>query len=367
MLRRLFLLFIFPLLGVSGVLSEDKDPLIIKHADSFEYLDRGGVKIQKLVGHVSIQYKDAHIQSDTAIHYYTLDKIDFIRRVRLDYDAQCIYADRLVYYKKDTLVEARGNVALVDSVKRVRITGEEGTYSNVTQESRIWRDPVLTRADSLKGDTLKITAAFFTYSRKTRCALAQDKVVVTQGITRALCAQAEYDANGESVTLRKKPVVYRDKDVLKGDTLTLGFRKDTLDCIRVFGSAEAYLFSENKEHPDSTLRTHVTGDTLFVFLKNDSISRMELYGHGLVKSCRAGDSLNVDRLSGKQLYFFFSGNRPDSAHITGNAESVYFSRDNPKERGRNETSGDSLDLYFNRDGISRILARGGVRGIYYQE
>src|SRR3989339_1064402 len=102
----------------SGALPEDKDPLIIKHADSFEYLDKNGVKTQKLVGHVEIHYKDAKIKSDTAVHYYTLEKLEFIRRVRLDYDGQSIFTDRLVYYKKDTMGDARGDVVLVGFAER---------------------------------------------------------------------------------------------------------------------------------------------------------------------------------------------------------------------------------------------------------
>ena len=155
------------LLVVLPLFPEEKDPLIVKHADRFEYLDSNGVKYQKLIGNVVIHYKNAKTKSDISIHYHRQERIEFTGNVKLDFEAQTIEADKVVYFKRDSSAKARGNVVLYDKERQIRITGGRGSYPNERKESRVWDKPILTRIDSTGGDTMTIVSREMKYYEET--------------------------------------------------------------------------------------------------------------------------------------------------------------------------------------------------------
>lgn len=344
-------------------------PLIINHADRFEFLDRGGVKYQRLVGHVDIRYKDTRVFSDTTVHFHNHNRIEFNGRVTAKLKVQTLSADRVTYFKKDSSVSARGHVVLKDPEQYVRITGGAGEYQSRTEESRIWIDPVFLRTDSSGRDSLFIYASVMKHFGKEKKAVAKDSVRIVQGKTRGRCQTAEYFKDTESARLLDSPVVYYEKNLIKGDTIRLFFKDQALDRVYVTGSASGTVLEEDDKAPDSAKVSILTGDTLIAYIRENAINRMEILGHAVGVNYVRGDSLNVNRMTGKYMDFFFSDNRVDSTHVFGNATSVYHYRDQAPqgESGRNETSGDSLNIYFDSQRVSRIQARGGVKGTYYKE
>ena len=344
-------------------------PLIINHADRFEFMDRGGVKYQRLIGHVDIRYKDTRVFSDTTVHFHRHNRIEFNGRVTARLKVQTLSADRVTYFKKDSSVSARGNVVLKDPEQRVRITGGAGKYQSRNEESRIWINPVLMRTDSAGRDSLFIYASVMKHFGKEKKAIAKDSVRIIQGKTRGFCRTAEYFKDAEMARLLDSPVVYYEKNLIKGDTIRLFFEGQALDRVHVTGSASGTMLEEDEKQPDSAKVSILYGDTLIAYIRENAIARMEIIGHAVGVNYVRGDSLNVNRMTGKYMEFFFSDNRVDSTHVFGNATSVYHYQDQAPQgkAGRNETSGDSLNIYFDNQRVSRILARGGVKGTYYKE
>jgi len=359
--------FIIHLCLATFLLAEDdRDPLVIRHADGFEYVNRGGEKVQKLTGRVEIDYKKAFIKSDTAIHYQLLDRIEFFNRVHLDYGKQKMNSDRLTYFKKDSTAHAKGRVELLDAEEHIRITGGECIYQRAGEHSRILVAPILTKIDSAAKETLTIVSEEMEHFGIEKKAVALYNVVITQAGTRATCDRAVFDQKEERLRLIGKPVVYHEHDVLKGDTIFLFFRKDTLTLMQVLGHAYGEFLEKDSVHPDSSQISRIRGDTLLVHMKNKKIDRMEVIRNADGVSSLQGDSVNTNRLTGRYMEFFFQKNVVDSVHVIGNATSVYYYSDVNHEQGKNETSGDTLSIFFSESRVSRILARGAIKGLFYE-
>ncbi len=347
--------------------AEKDEPLIIKHADRFDYVNRGGVQVQKLMGRVEMEHKGALVTSDSAIHFQREERIDFSGRVHMLFKTQSIDADKVTYFKRDTTTFAKGNVVIVDTEQRARITGGEGRYVNTNEESTVRINPVFTRLDSSGKDTMTIVSKVMKHYGRGKKAVAIDSVVMTQGKTRATCGLAEYFKQQDRAVLLDAPRVRHDKNTLEGDTLTLFFKNNKLDHIMVVGKAVARMVEEKPRNPDSTKISILNGDTLFAFLDSGAINRMEIRSRAIGISYALHDSVRINRLTGKYMEFFFSGNAVDSVHVSGNATSLYFYEEAVSDRGKNETSGDSLNIYFAENRVARILAAGGVRGAYLRE
>src|SRR3989339_1632005 len=356
MLRLLLLLFIaIPIYA--------EDPLVIRHADRFEYLDRDGMKYQRLIGHVEILYKASVMTADTAIHYHTLERIDFLGHAKFDYSGQFLEADRISYFKKDSSATTDGHVVLYEKEHKIRITGGKGDYSRSKEESRIWDKPVLTRIDSVSGDTLFIVSRLMRHQGRNKKAFAEDSVFIRQGKIRAECRLAEYDQVGEKVLLLQHPSVFYEKSRLSGDTIILYFQDNALSRIRVTGNANGLFLDDSHNKSDSEQVTLINGDTLLAFLKDGEMERSQVIHNAVGLSYFRCDTARVNRLTGKQMLFFLSGKAIDSLEVRGNATSLYYYEEE-KERGRNETSGDTLNIYFEERRIHRITAKGAVQGVY---
>jgi lipopolysaccharide export system protein LptA len=359
-----FAFFIFVFCAV--LMPQERDPLIIKHADSFEYFNRNGMKLQKLIGRVEIHYQRARIKADTAIHSPVEERIDFFKNVHLYADSQELEADKLTYFKKDSSAIAKGHVILSDARQKSRITGGEGRYVRQTQISRIWDNPILLRVDSAAGDSLKIVSQVMEHYGKEKKAVAMDKVVLTQGRMRAYCGRAEYLQSDETAHLLNNPVVYYDSSELKGDTIRLFFNKDTLRKIRVVGNAYGNLLEKRQGDPDSTQISRIQGDTLIAYLKAKQIDWMEVLEHANGVNYLKSDTARPNTLSGKSMRFFFTNNVIDSVHVFNNAKSIYYYTEATQEKGKNEMSGDTLNIFFEDNRVSHILARGSIRGTFYE-
>jgi lipopolysaccharide export system protein LptA len=344
----------------------DRDPLIIRHADRFEYFDREGVKHQRLIGHVEILYKETKIFADTAVNYHNLERMEFNGRAKLDYGTQVLKADRITYFKKDSSAAAQGRVSVTDKEKRVTITGGRGDYSRQRDESRIFVKPVLTRIDSTGKDTLTIVSVRMRHLGKEKRALAEDSVIITQGKIRATCNRCDYFQEEEKVVLLDSPQVFHEKDALKGDTIILFFVKDALDRMVALGNARGRFLEENKARPDSAQITVITGDTLIAHVREGSMDRIEVIRKAVGLNFLRCDTTRVNRLLGKYMEFFLSRNALDSTHVAGNAQSLYYYEERG-EKGRNETSGDTLNIYFANRQVSRITASGAVKGVYFKK
>lgn len=105
------------------------------------------------------------------------------------------------------------------------------------------------------------------------------------------------------------------------------------------GKADSIFYSNS----DSTIRCYVkpmfwtqgsqlSGDTIYVQMKNKKMDNMELFPSAFVVNIEKGDSVHFNQMGGKKMRGFFKNDKLDRLFTVGNAESIYFKRDSATNR-----------------------------------
>jgi lipopolysaccharide export system protein LptA len=93
---------------------------------------------------------------------------------------------------------------------------------------------------------------------------------------------------------------------------------------------------------DSTLRCFVSpliwtqgsqlsGDTITMQMRNKKMDNLMMFPSAFVVNIEKDDSLTFNQMAGKRMRGFFKNDKLDKVFISGNAESIYFSRDSTKK------------------------------------
>ena len=124
---------------------------------------------------------------------------------------------------------------------------------------------------------------------------------------------------------------------------------------------------------DSTLRwyknpilwsdgTQQTGDTIHVFFKNSKIHNFQVLQNGFIVNVE-GDSTKFNQVKGKIVTGFFVNGELRNMYVDGNAESIYYSKNNKGEYDNvNQTVSSRLTFKFLEKELTHIVTIREVEG-----
>lgn len=124
---------------------------------------------------------------------------------------------------------------------------------------------------------------------------------------------------------------------------------------------------------DSTLRwynnpilwsdgTQQTGDTINVFFKNSKIHNFQVINNGFIVNVD-GDSTKFNQVKGKIITGFFADGELRNMYVDGNAESIYYSKNNKGEYDNvNQTVSSRLRFKFQEKELTHIVTVREVEG-----
>jgi hypothetical protein len=108
----------------------------------------------------------------------------------------------------------------------------------------------------------------------------------------------------------------------------------------------------------------VTGDTIFLFTKNKKAERLYVAENGVMANQTADNMFN--QLKGNRLNGFFRDGDIEYVRAKGNAESIYYIRDEDSSFvGINKASGDIIDLRFANKEVEKVVFISEVKGTMY--
>lgn len=189
-------------------------------------------------------------------------------------------ADSLAYNRNTGIGEAFRNIVLIDTLEKVKITGEHGISYRNEQRTVVSGNPMAIKyidEDSmfLKADTLV----------------------------------DETDSN----LIRKLSAFYNTKlyksDMQAvSDSLVYSFTDSTIAML-----GDPILWSEENQ---------ITGDTIVVFRKNGAMDKMDVTNNAFIASEEIPDVYN--QIDGRDMLAYFKNNALNTVHVIGNGQSVYY-------------------------------------------
>jgi hypothetical protein len=226
--------------------------------------------------------------------------------------------------------------------------------------------------DSLLADSLLKTAAVVADSVK-KTADKPTKAVVAKAKqnTKPIAATTTVAKNAASTvvkTLAKDTVVTNPADTVRARVIK-AFHNVRVYKANMQAKADSLFYTS----ADSTLRwynnpilwsngTQQTGDTIHVFFKNSKIHNFQVLQNGFLVNVE-GDSTKFNQVKGKIITGFFVEGELRNMYVDGNAESIYYSKNNKGEYDNvNQTVSSRLRFRFADKELTHIVTVREVEG-----
>lgn len=127
--------------------------------------------------------------------------------------------------------------------------------------------------------------------------------------------------------------------------------------------ADSMFFS----YSDSTVRCYVnpmiwaqgsqlSGDTVYLQMKNKKLDNMLLQHSSFIVNTEGADSINFNQVKGKVITGYFRDNTLSSMFVDGNAESVYYLKDDTTYSGLNHLVSSRLKVLLKENKLQSITA-----------
>ena len=367
--------------------AQEARPIVLDSADMFQGRVVNGEEAQELVGHVRLRQGNVRINCDSAfqlkrtgnvslnghvvvtddsvtltaprgayfrqeriaegfdhvelddgkVHltagygkYLVEPRVAFFRENVLVRDTgSVITADSLTYYRSTRISEASGVVTIYNTADNVTIHG--GLLENDAGRaySRVLQHPVLLQIDTAEDgrlDTLFVRSRVMeSYRDSVKRLIATDSVRILRTDLAAVAQRVEFYTVGDSILLRKEPVVWYQRTQVGGDSINVYLRQRRLDRVLVMGSAVAVSQSDS-------LRP-----------------------------------LRLDQLTGERMQLYFASQKLRTIDVETRAISIYHLYEDSLANGLNRTSGDRIIMQFDDGKLNTIRIIGGVEGNYFPE
>ncbi len=157
------------------------------------------------------------------------------------------------------------------------------------------------------------------------------------------------------------------KDSINADTtrtrIISAFHRAKIFKSDLQAKADSMFFSD----ADSTVRCYVnpmiwaqgsqlTGDTVYLQMKNKKLDNMLLQHNSFIVNTEDADSTNFNQIKGKIITGYFRDNKLNDMFVDGNAESVYYLKDDTVYSGLNHMISSRLRIFLKDNKLSNISA-----------
>ncbi|MBN2638097.1 MAG: hypothetical protein JXR65_03300 [Bacteroidales bacterium] len=310
--------------------------LIYNRQTQIAYYDAGGTI-----------FSDTNVLKSTTGYYNTKTHIfHFRKNVRLKSPDQETYSDTLIYNSNNGVAVFQGPTTIKG--KETTLIGTSGWYDTRNEISRLYNHPEI----QSKSQTLIADSLF--YNNNTTEAKAYGNIYVSdtsrQLIVRGETAQM-WDNQGKMFITRKaQAITYDSEDSLymHADTLWLYFDKKR-DAKKLLAYHDVRFYRTDLQGvcdslsytmKDSTMRlftnpvlwsgkNQLSADTIFINISKNQVDSMTMAHNAFIIDQDSTDYFN--QIKGRDMVAYFRNNRIYLIVVDGNAQSVYWARDDHKK------------------------------------
>lgn len=310
------------------------NPDFILTSDTLHYHTQ--TEVATILGPSDIVYEDStYIYSEKGWYDTKQDIAQLTTNSHLNnLDGHYIEADTLFYNHNTHLAEGFSHVQMIDSAQQVIIKGTYGWYNDSLRSALITQIPTLIQYDLDTSDSLFATADTFFYadSDTLQYIQAYHNVQAWHTDFQGLCDSAYYNNQDSILSLYGTPILWNDSN-------------------------------------------QYTGNIIHIYTANGDVDKILLDQNAFIFSIE--DSIGINQLSGKEITGYMANNKLHKAHVSGNALSVYFVREetdslqttpneDPEYTGVNRAESSDLVLFFtDKNSVKRIIMSPASNGTLY--
>ena len=341
-----------------------QDSLTITTEEGFYY---GNEKKTKSVTGISLDDQKIILEADSGEYFFDEDRAFFQTHVVLYDSTTTMFADELTYYQKEEHAVAIGNVKIndksnvitADSLEHFRDTKISYAFGNV-------------KIKSLEDNTTIYGEHLEDYPEKKYTLIDKHPVLV----------QIDTTITSDSTSTL-------DTLIIKS-RLMEAFR-DTADIFKVIDSVKIlrgefasvndftlYLRSEGKlitkkesEESGQPVLWHqnsqLTGDSVAIYIKQKKIDQLDVVSNAFMLSQNEDNKERFDQTSSDTIKLYFSNSKIKKAEFLGDVRSIYYLYDDSTANGLNKSSAMNAAIVFDNDKVSQIKLYGKPTSEYHPE
>ena len=271
-------------------------------------------RISYFLGPTILKGKDNYMYCEDGEYNRQTSKSRFSKNALLVDDTRRLTGDSLYYDEKQKYGKAVSHVVMTDTLQHVVIKGNYAEYWRSQGYTLITREAVAIMGDKkdtlyLHADTLRAT--FDTTSNQTKELFAYHNTRFYRRDIQGICDSLQYSFADSLISMYRIPVLWADQNQL-------------------------------------------TADTIKILTGKNSIRQIYMYSTAFIVSKDTTETYN--QIRGKNMIGHFVNNELSSIDVNGNAETVYYVREDDKTLiGVNKAAGSRMRLYVADSKINRIV------------
>jgi len=426
---RLFFILICFLISCVSMYPQGEDEKIIVIGDSLLGKVVSGESIREVIGNVRLKQGNVFVTCDKAIQYLARNEAELIGNVIAKEDSLTLQTEKGYYFgnlKKtkstsgiildDTKVvlsadsgeyffdEARAffetNVNLIDST--TKLYADELTYFKDLDKSIAVRNVRINDGNNI------ITADTLIHFRKTKYSIADGDVSLKNIKDNLTIYGSHLEDNGDLkyTLIDENPLLIQidttfstGEDSLEKitiDTLFIkskvmeGFRSETnifkaTDSVKIlrgnFASINdltTYYRDEEKIITDKIREdaprpelwyenSQLTGDSITIYLEDGQITQLAVNGNSFMLSQHKKYNQRFDQTSSDSIYLYFSTNRLQRADFSGKVQSIYYLYDEEEPNGLVKSTAQKTVIAFENNEVEQVKLYGSPTSEYHPE
>jgi lipopolysaccharide export system protein LptA len=329
--------------------------------------------------------KETRLTSKKGYYHTDVKQFFFKEDVVLKNPKNTMNSDTLMYNTVSEIAYFLGPTIIKGRNNKNYMYCENGWYNTKTDVSRFSKNALVVNGDQrLTGDSLY-------YDKKNDFGKVFNNIVITDTVNKIIIQgdYAEYSkGKGYSmVTGRAQAILIDAKDslFLHSDTLysTMDKEQKTKDLFAYHhakfyrhdlqGASDSIIY----RFSDSTIllykmpvlwtdNNQLTADSIHIITSHEKVKQLMLYNSAFIIS--KDSSISFNQIKGKNMVGFFSDNQLRQINVTGNAETLYFVREDDKTLiGINKAIAGNMHIYLEDKKIRGITYIGNPTATLFPE
>lgn len=358
----------------------------------------------ELIGDVVVTQDSITITTERGFYYGNLRKSESTVGVKLDDKKVNLTAQVGEYFFDEDRAFFRQDVVLYDTVST--LTSDELTYfTNDDLAIAVGNVKIVDKENIIESDSLR-------HNRKTRVSIADNNVRIQNLVNHVIIygdhledyAEQSFTLIDRNPLLIQIDTTYQTKeDSLLGevtemyiDTLLIRSRimeayRDTLnlfkaaDSVRIIrenfasvndltlyyrGDEKIVTYRASLESMQPVLwhsASQLTGDSVSIYLEESRIKQLDVDGNAFILSQSEIFRNRFDQTSGESLKLFFEGNQIVSTEVYGGVLSIYFLYEENEPNGVTKSSSQAAKINFENNEVVEVRLYGLPASEYYPE
>lgn len=428
MIRLLFILIYF-LISCISLYSQGEDEKIIVIGDSLLGKVISGESIREVIGNVRLKQGNVFVTCDKAIQYLARNEAELIGNVIAKEDSLTLQTEKGYYFGNLKKTKSTSGIILDDT--KVVLSADSGEYffnearaffqSNVNlieSTTKLYADELTYFKDLDKSIAVRnvrindgnniITADTLTHLRKKKYSIADGNVSLKNLKDNITIYGSHLEDDGELkyTLINEKPILIQvdttfstsedSLDEISIDTLFIkskvmeGFRNETnifkaTDSVKIlrgnFASINdltTYYRDDEKIITDKIREdaprpklwyenSQLTGDSITIYLEDGQITMLAVNGNSFMLSQNKKFSERFDQTSSDSIYLYFTINRLQRADFSGKVQSIYYLYDEEEPNGLVKSTAQKTIIIFENNEVGQVRLYGSPTSEYHPE